>query len=74
MRPRRIRRGNLVSIRYILVENICFNEAAANSPRKLMKMQDTEGGPLPRFNEAAANSPRKQANGLLNGIGGAALQ
>ena len=59
MRPRRIRRG-----RGAFCSSLCtvtrygFNEAAANSPRKVAGLVELLAH-QPGFNEAAANSPRK---------------
>ena len=58
MRPRRIRRGNPLNEACQRCVSLCFNEAAANSPRKPARgLPKRDGGS--RFNEAAANSPRK---------------
>ena len=58
MRPRRIRRGNAPAPAMGISLSRCFNEAAANSPRKRRSLRLSVCG-RHRFNEAAANSPRK---------------
>ena len=58
MRPRRIRRGNTWRPRRGARAKPCFNEAAANSPRKRASSPSRQP-PTESFNEAAANSPRK---------------
>jgi len=58
MRPRRNRRGNLISAILIVPLPTCFNEAAAESPRKCIDTVE-KLIQLNCFNEAAAESPRK---------------
>ncbi len=41
-------------------KTVCFNEAAANKPRKRARMTWATDRRLDGFNEAAANKPRKR--------------
>ena len=51
----------------------CFNEAAANSPRKY-DYQNLRSDHHRRFNEAAANSPRKSVARVFWNNGSTPLQ
>ena len=64
MRPRRVRRGKVVSHQPLLSQQSGFNEAPASSPGKGGINRNPKASAMRRFNEAPASSPGK-ARALL---------